>query len=101
MIKNPEIGMTVFSVFGILNKEHMYIGKIVDIRPDWQPSPITVQWQHPISAKLPASEDDLFTSIIDAKHAQLDKFNLELDKEILAIYNKYPEAKDTDKGVEG
>lgn len=100
MIKNPEIGMTVFSVFGILNKEHMYIGKIVDIHPEWE-SGIIVQWQHPISAKIPASEDELFTSMLDAKHAHSDKLNMELDKEILAIYNKYPEAMDTDKGVEG
>ena len=99
MIENPEIGMTVFSVFGILNKEHMYIGKIIDINPEWKPSPITVQWEYPIAARLPSGEKELFTSMVDAKHSYLEQVKMELDREILNICDRYPEAMDTDKGV--
>lgn len=100
MIKNPEIGMTVFSVFGILNKEHMYIGKIVDIHPEWKPSHLTVQWEYPVAARFPASEDELFTSMVDAKHSFLEQVKIELDREILNICGRYPEAMDADKQQE-
>lgn len=100
MIKNPKKGMTVFSVFGILNKEHMYIGKIVDIHPEWKPSPITVQWEYPVAARLPSGEEELFTSMVDAKHSYLEQVKMELGREILNICNRYPGAMDADKGVE-
>ena len=38
--------------------------------------------------------------MLDAKHAHSDKLNMELDKEILDICDRYPEAMDADKQQE-
>lgn len=97
MIKNPEVGMTVFSVFGIMNKEHIFIGEIVEIKPEWKPASLTVQWKYPATVRYPASPDELFTSMIDAKREYQLRRDQELDKEILEIYKRYPEAVDAPK----
>ena len=66
MIKTPEVGMTVFSVFGILGKEHMYIGEIIEIKPrmaafKWlDEHPVPVEWE-----KLPDDIDPFKFFYID------------------------------------
>lgn len=97
MIKNPEVGMIVFSVFGIMNKEHMFIGEIVEIKPEWKPASLTVQWKYPTTVRFPACPDELFISMLDAKHEYQLRCNQELDKEILEIYKRYPAAVDAPK----
>lgn len=91
MITEFYLGMTVYSIFNVAQRYHLFMGTLVEILPNLD-NKMVINWTYPMKLSNNCEDPkDLHTTPEDAKLYFLDKLNNELDNEILEFKSKHPE----------
>lgn len=93
MITEFYLGMTVYSIFNVAQKYHLFMGTLVEIFPNLD-NKMMVDWTYPMKLSNNCEDpNDLHTSPEDAKWAFLDQMNAEIEDEVQKLLHKFPDAK--------